>query len=99
MPSPQPPRSPLERVGRVGIVLILSAVFSILLVALEEGYLDETLTARAEHELSAALGPDFDPAVGSVRLRFTQTWLLGLAAGGYMIVRGLYGVITGEDAP
>ena len=26
-------------------------------------------------------------------------WMLGLAAGGYMIVRGLYGVITGEDAP
>lgn len=90
------PRGPMRVAAKfiAGIVLILSAVFSILLVALEEGYLDETLTARAEHELSAALGPDFDPAVGSVRLRFTQTWLLGLAAGDVTITHKPTGVVA-----
>jgi hypothetical protein len=90
------PRRPMRAAAKIlaVIVLILSALFSAVLVALEEGYLDETLTARAEHELSLALGPDFDPSVGSVRLRFTQTWLLGLAAGDVTITHKPTGIVA-----
>ncbi|MCV3764293.1 DUF3971 domain-containing protein [Rhizobium sp. TRM95796] len=89
-------RRPMRTVAKLlsVVVLVFSAVFSTVLVALEEGYLDDTLTARAEHELSSALGPDFQPSVGSVRLRFTQTWLLGLAAGDVKIVHKPSGVVA-----
>lgn len=47
--------------------------------------------------------PEPEPAPTGGKREVTKArrtfWMLGLAAGGYMIVRGLYGVITGEDAP
>lgn len=90
------PRGPMRAMAKflAALVLVLSAVFGASLAALEEGYLDETLTARAEQQLSAALGPDFDPAVGSVRLRFTRSWLLGLAAGDVTITHRPSGVVA-----
>ncbi|WP_137156218.1 DUF3971 domain-containing protein [Rhizobium sp. FKL33] len=89
-------RGPMHALAKLlaAVVLILSVLFSGALIALEEGYLDDTLTARAEHELSAALGADFQPAVGSVRLRFTQTWLLGLAAGDVTITHKPTGIVA-----
>ncbi|MDH6267151.1 hypothetical protein M2360_002548 [Rhizobium sp. SG_E_25_P2] len=89
-------RGPFRAMAKLlaAIVLVVSVLFSTVLVALEEGYLDDTLTARAEQQLSAALGPDFEPSVGSVRLRFTQTWLLGLAAGDVKITHKPSGVVA-----
>jgi len=62
------------------VVLIVVIGIGSLFIALERGYLDETLTVRAEDAMSAALGDQFKPEVGSVRLCFSQNWMLALAA-------------------
>ena len=45
--------------------------------------------------------PQPEPAPAGGKREVTKArrtfWALGLAAGGYMIIRGLYGVITGEE--
>ena len=45
--------------------------------------------------------PEPEPAPTGGKREVTKArrtfWMLGLAAGGYMIIRGLYGVITGEE--
>ncbi|MDB5523247.1 MAG: putative transrane protein [Rhizobium sp.] len=64
----------------VFLILLVSIGIGSLFIALEEGYLDQTLTSRAEQGLSSALGADFKPEVGAVRLRFSSNWMLALAA-------------------
>lgn len=49
-------------------------------VALENGSLDETLTAQAEAAMARSLGQDFSPEVKAVRLRFSSDWMLALEA-------------------
>jgi hypothetical protein len=78
------------------LLLVLLAVIGIgsLFIALEEGYLDRTLTARAEGELSNALGDAFRPHVGAVRLRFSDNWMLAIAAVDVKITHVKSGVVA-----
>lgn len=62
------------------LILLATIAVGSLFIALEQGYFDRTLTARAEAALSNALGDDFRSEVGAVRLRFNQGWMLALAA-------------------
>jgi len=48
--------------------------------ALENGNLDETLTAQAEAAMARTLGKDFTSDVKAVRLRFSSDWMLALEA-------------------
>jgi len=71
--------APIARLLLSAVLLSAIAVGSLFL-ALEGGYLDSTLTAQAENSLSIALGDQFEPKVGAVRLRFSQNWMLALEA-------------------
>lgn len=77
-------------------LLVLLVVIGIgsLFIALEEGYLDEILTARAEGALSSALGDAFKPHVGAVRLRFSDNWMLAIAAVDVKITHVKSGVVA-----
>jgi hypothetical protein len=89
-------KSWMKRFAKLLILLVLFAGTAIgaLFIALEEGYLDETLTARAETSLSNALGKDFKPEVGSIRLRFSQNWMLAFAAVDVRITHVPTGVVA-----
>jgi hypothetical protein len=76
------------------LVLLVVIVIGSLFIALEEGYLDETLTARAEGALSSALGDAFKPHVGAVRLRFSDNWMLAIAAVDVKIVHVKSGIVA-----
>lgn len=78
------------------LILVMLVVIAIgsLFIALEQGYLDSTLTARAEASLSAALGEDFKPQVGAVRLRFSDNWLLAVAAVDVKITHVKTGIVA-----
>jgi hypothetical protein len=75
-------RSWTMRLVKLFILLFFLAVLSIggLWAALENGNLDETLTAQAEAAMERALGSDFAPEVKAVRLRFSSDWMLALEA-------------------
>ena len=62
------------------LVLLAGITIGGLLIALENGVLDSTLTAQAEAGMSRALGDKFRPEVGSVRLRFSKDWMLAIEA-------------------
>ena len=70
------------RLVKLFFLLFFLAVMSIggLWVALENGSLDETLTAQAESAMARSLGSDFSPEVRAVRLRFSSDWMLALEA-------------------
>ncbi|MGV3551887.1 YhdP family protein [Rhizobium sp.] len=70
------------RLVKLFFLLFFLAVLGIggLWVALENGSLDETLTAQAEGAMARALGQDFKPEVRAVRLRFSSDWMLALEA-------------------
>jgi hypothetical protein len=89
-------RSWARRLVKLAILLVLAVACAIALVfvSLEEGYLDDTLTARAEDGLSQALGDAFTPEVGAVRLRFSQNWMLAIAAVDVRITHTQSGVVA-----
>src|SRR5688572_20471506 len=70
------------RLVKLFFLLFFLAVLSVggLWVALENGSLDETLTAQAEAAMARSLGGDFSPEVKAVRLRFSSDWMLALEA-------------------
>jgi ethanolamine utilization protein EutQ (cupin superfamily) len=92
------PRGPgwMRRCIKSALILVMLVVIAIgsLFIALEEGYLDSTLTARAEASLSSALGADFKPEVGKVRLRFSDNWLLAVAAVDVKITHVKTGIVA-----
>ncbi len=60
-------------------VLLMAGIVG-LFVALERGFLDETLTRQARIALDNALGEDISVAVGSARLRFSRDAMFALEA-------------------
>lgn len=70
------------RLVKLFFLLFFLAVLGIggLWAALENGSLDETLTAQAEAAMARSLGADFAPEVRAVRLRFSSDWMLALEA-------------------
>ncbi|MBX9458824.1 MAG: DUF3971 domain-containing protein [Rhizobium sp.] len=75
-------RSWTARFVKLFFLLFFLAVLGVggLWVALENGSLDETLTAQAEAAMGRSLGEDFSAEVKSVRLRFSSDWMLALEA-------------------
>lgn len=76
------------------LILILVIGIGSLFIALEEGYLDDMLTARAEGALSGTLGDGFKPEVGAVRLRFSDNWMLAIAAVDVKITHVKTGIVA-----
>lgn len=75
-------RSWTARFIKLFFLLFFLAVLGVggLWAALENGSLDETLTAQAEAAMSRSLGEDFSAEVKTVRLRFSSDWMLALEA-------------------
>jgi hypothetical protein len=80
--APPRKRSWTMRLVKLFFVMFFLAVLSVggLWFALENGSLDETLTAQAEAAMARSLGKDFSPDVKAVRLRFSRDWMLALEA-------------------
>lgn len=80
--APVRKRSWTMRAVKAFLLLFFLVVLGIggLWAALENGNLDETLTAQAEGAMARALGADFAPDVKAVRLRFSSDWMLALEA-------------------
>jgi hypothetical protein len=80
-------RSWTLRLIKLFFLLFFLAVLSVggLWLALENGNLDDTLTAQAEAAMARSLGEDFAPDVTAVRLRFSSDWMLALEAAGVEI--------------
>jgi hypothetical protein len=72
-----------------GLLIVLGIAVGSLFIAFEQGYLDHTLTQAAEASMVSALGSDFKPAVGSIRLRFSHHWMLALEARDVRITHNL----------
>lgn len=77
-------------------LLFFLSVFGIggLWVALENGSLDETLTAQAEGMMARSLGKDFVSDVKAVRLRFSSDWMLALDAADVEVTHVPSGVVA-----
>ena len=80
--APPRKRSWTLRLVKLFFLLFFLVVLGIggLWVALENGSLDETLTAQAEAAMARSLGADFKPEVNAIRLRFSSDWMLALEA-------------------
>jgi hypothetical protein len=94
--APPRRRSWTMRFVKLFFLLFFLAIATVggLWVALENGSLDETLTAQAEAAMARSLGADFAPEVKAVRLRFSSDWMLALEASGVEIRHLPSGVVA-----
>jgi hypothetical protein len=68
------------------VLLFLATLAGGLFLALENGFLDETLTAEATRALDGAVGPGLDASVATTRLRIADGMSLALEARNVVIL-------------